>query len=167
MNIHAELALAALLQQKPYADMLKTRQFAEVAAILNAPRTVPNPDAGTVTRSPVVQRIRLEDVMGAVSSASRNRIRALVGFIDELRAALSEQNMAVLAVLLEDALTAQAITLEEAAALQPLLDPANRTTYVETTAPATLPAPSIAQELGVGNVQPDDVQELAHRYLGV
>ena len=159
MNIHADLALADELRKPAYTDALKARQFAAIAAIINAPRTVPNPD--TMPRT-VPIRLTLKLVMGNVPAAEMVKAYSLPGFVGDVKKAIDDQDREYLAVLLNIAVAAQAISIETAAKLQPLL------IATETvTPPETIDAPSLAEVLGIGVVTADDVQEVAHRQLGV
>mgnify|MGYP000932926785 FL=1 len=159
MNIHAELALADELRKPEYTAALKARQFAAIATAINAPRTVPNPDT---TPRDVPIRLTLKLVMGNVPAAEMVKAYALPGFVADVKTAIDNQDREYLAVLLNIAVAAQAIGQDTATKLQPLL------TATETvTPPETIDAPSLAEELGIGVVTADDVQEVAHRQLGV
>ena len=159
MNIHQELALAEELRKPVYVDLLAARDFAGVAALLNAPITIANPDTAPY-QVPIT--LTLKAVMAAVPAAEMVKAYSLLpGFVPDVKAAIDNQDREYLGGLLLIAVTAGAISQETAAKLQPLL------TATETvTPPATIDAPSRASEIGVGYVEPDDVQTMAHRYLG-
>jgi hypothetical protein len=159
MNIHQELALADELKNPAYADLLKRRDFEGIAMLLNAPVVVANPDK---TPRAVPVHLTLKLVMAEVPPAEMVKAYAMLpGFVADVKTAIDRQDREYLGALLLIAATAGAISQETAAKLQPLL------TATETvTPPATIDAPCRAEELGIGVVYADDVQTMAHRYLG-
>lgn len=158
MNIHQELALAEELRKPEYADALATRDFAGIAATLNAPRTVPNPDTMPYQ---VPVRLTLKLIMSNVPAAEMVKCYGLPGYVADVKTAIDNQDREYLAVLLNIASAAGVISEATAAALAPLL------TATETiTPPATIDAPSLAETVIGSVVTADDVQTMAHRYLG-
>ncbi|MBP8291768.1 MAG: hypothetical protein KAX65_03275 [Caldilineaceae bacterium] len=124
--------------------------YPAIAARLNAPTTIDNPqtEPATVAHPPT-----LKDVLAIVPAAERVKIRALSGYVDDVRRAIDTQNALYMATLIEDALTAQAISAETAVALGALVQ---RTTTV--TPPATIAGPSLAAAAGLGTVTAAQVQ---------
>ena len=158
MNIKQELALAEELRNPAYADLLARRDFEGIAMLMNAPVVIANPEKDP-RQVPI--RLSLKAVMSNVPAAEMVKVYSLPGFVGDVKTAIDDQDREYLGVLLMIAVTAGAISQETAAKLQPLL------TATETvTPPATIDAPSRASEIGVGYVEPDDVQTMAHRYLG-
>ena len=159
MNIHHELALADELRNPAYVDLLARRDFDGVAALLNAPVAIANPDKEP-RQVPV--HLTLKAVMAEVPAAEMVKAYSLLpGFVPDVKAAIDNQDREYLSGLLLIAVTAGAISQETAGRLAPLL------TATETvTPPATINAPGRAAELGIGSVTADDVQTMAHRYLG-
>ena len=124
--------------------------YPAITARLNAPTTIDNPQTEPYT---VPDPPTLEDVLGIVPSAERVKIRALSGYVDDVRRAIDTQNALYMATLIEDALTATAISAETATALAALVQ---RTTTV--TPPATIAEPSLASAAGLGSVSSAQVQ---------
>ncbi len=124
--------------------------YEAIAALLNAPTVIDNPvtEPYAVPDPPT-----LEDVLAVVPSAERVKIRALSGYVDDVRRAIDTQNALYMATLIEDALTANAISAETATALAALVQ---RTTTV--TPAATIAGPSLAQAAGLGTVSSAQVQ---------
>jgi hypothetical protein len=160
VNIHQELALADELRNPAYADLLARRDFAGIAMLLNAPVVVANPDK-TPHQVPVTLTLKM--VMADVPPAEMVKAYSMLpGFVPDVKQAIDNQDREYLGGLLLIAVTAGAISQETAGKLQPLL------TATETVMPpATIDAPCRAAELGIGAVDPDDVQTMQHRYLGV
>ncbi len=129
--------------------------YPSIAARLNAPTTIDNPQTEPYA---VADPPTLEDVLGAVPSAERVKIRALSGYVDDVRRAIDTQNALYTMTLIEDALTANAISAETAAALGALVQ---RTTTV--TPPATIAGPSLAAAAGLGTVTAAQVQAEMNR----
>jgi hypothetical protein len=159
VNIHQELALADELRKPAYAEQLAARDFAGIAAVLNAPRIVANPDKEPhqvpvhLTLKAVMEQVPPEEMVKAYS--------LLPGFVADVKKAIDNQDREYLGALLTIAATAGAISQETAAKLQPLL------TATETvTPPETIEAPSLAETVIGSVVYADDVQTMAHRYLG-
>ena len=125
--------------------------YPAIAARLNAPTTIANPvtEPYAVPDPPT-----LEDVLGIVPSAERVKIRALSGYVDDVRRAIDTQNALYMATVIEDALTANAISAETAVALGALVQ---RTTTT-VTPPATIAGPSLAAAAGLGSVSSAAVQ---------
>lgn len=125
--------------------------YEAIAARLNAPTTIDNP----VTEAPQVPHPpTLDDVLAVVPSAERVAIRGLAGFVDDVRRAIDTQNLLYMQTLIEDALTANAISAQTATALAlPLAR-----TQPDPTWTAQIAGPSLAQAAGVGVVTPARVQ---------
>ena len=159
MNIHQELALAEELRNPAYAELLARRDFEGIAMLLNAPVVIANPDT-TPYQVPV--RLSLKTVMAEVPPSEMVKAYSLLpGFVPDVKKAIDDQDREYLGGLLLIAVTAGAISQETAANLAPLL------TATETiTPPATIDAPSIAEAVVGCVVYADDVQTMAHRYLG-
>lgn len=129
--------------------------YPEVADWLNDAPPVDNP----TPRANVPAPVTLEQVMALVPSAERIKVRREPGFIEELRVALGADNRSALAVLLEDAVTAQAITAGTAAKLQPLLT----ATIPDPDWAAQIPGAPRWQAAGLpGPVSAADVQGAIH-----
>ncbi len=124
--------------------------YPAIAARLNAPTTIDNPQTEPYT---VPDPPTLEDVLGVVPSVERVKIRALSGYVDDVRRAIDTQNALYMATLIEDALTANAISAATAQALGALVQ---RTTIV--TPSATTAGPSLAAAAGLGTVTAAQVQ---------
>ena len=125
--------------------------YPAIAARLNAPTSIPNP----VTEAPQVPHPpTLDDVLAVVPSAERVAIRALAGFVDDVRRAIDTQNLLYMQTLIEDALTANAISAQTATALALLL----ARTQPDPTWTATIAGPSLAAAAGVGTVTAAMVQ---------
>ena len=125
--------------------------YEAIAAALNATTTVDNPQTEPYA---VPDPPTLEDVLAVVPSAERVKIRALSGYVDDVRRAIDTQNALYMATLIEDALTAAAISAQTAGALAAMLAP----TEVETTQPATIAGPSLAAAAGLPHVTAAQVQ---------
>lgn len=139
------------------ADLGQT--YPEIAARLNAPTSAPNPDAGQKTTETVYPTVTLPQVLAAVPSAERVKIRQdLPGFSEDVKGAIDSGNRDYMTTLIEDALTANAISAETAGALVLMLTP----TEQEITAPATIPGPSIAAAAGFGTITAPQVQAAMH-----
>lgn len=129
--------------------------YPAIAARLNAPTEIDNPRAGEVETTTIYPTVTLVDVLAAVPTAERVKIRQeLPGFSDDVRGAIDSGNREYMTTLIEDALTAQAISLQTAAALSILLAP----TEVETTQTDTIAGPSLAAAAGLGTVTAAQVQ---------
>lgn len=104
------------------ADMT---DYEQIAALLNAPTVVDNPqkEAYDVPAPPT-----LDDVLAIVPSAERVKIRALSGYVDDVRRAIDTGNTLYMQTLIEDALTAQAISAGTAGKLAELLQRTAATT---------------------------------------
>lgn len=124
--------------------------YSEIAAILNAPTTIDNPNT---TPYEVPQPPTLDDVLAIVPSAERVKIRALSGYVDDVRRAIDTGNALYMQTLIEDALTANAISAGTAGKLAELLQ---RTQTI--TPPATVAGPSLAAAAGLGTVSSAQVQ---------
>ncbi len=150
MTTLAELIAAHAEALAVYGD-----DYPQIAALLNAPTVIANPDAGTKTTETVYPTVTLPGVLAAVPSAERVKIRQeLPGFSDDVKGAIDSGNRAYMTTLIEDALIAAAISAETAGALAAMLAP----TEVEHTAPATIPGPSLAAAAGFGTVTAAQVQ---------
>lgn len=125
--------------------------YPAIAARLNAPTSIPNPVAEppTVPHPPT-----LEEVLGVVPSAERVAIRGLAGFVDDVRRAIDTQNLLYMQTLIEDALTANAISAQTATALAILLE----RTQADPAWSAQIAGPSLAQAAGLGTVTAAMVQ---------
>jgi hypothetical protein len=146
-QIEADVVFAALVAQQDYAA---------IAAWLNAPTTVDNPvvEAPQVPHPPT-----LDDVLAVVPSAERVAIRALAGFVDDVRRAIDTANLLYMQTLIEDALTANAISVQTATALAMLLE----RTQPDPTWTAQIAGPSLAQaafltDSPYGTITPVQVQ---------
>ena len=129
--------------------------YPAIAARLNAPTTIDNPRAGETDTETVYPTVTLVGVLGLVPSAERVSIRQLLpGFNEDVKGAIDSGNVGYMAGLIEDALTATAISAETAGKLAALLTPSE----VETTQPATIAGPSLASAAGLGTVTAADVQ---------
>ena len=129
--------------------------YEAIAAALNAPTVVANPDAGKKVTETVYPTVTLPQVLAAVPSAERVKIRQdLPGFSDDVKGAIDSGNRAYMTTLIEDALTATAISVQTATALALMLAP----TTTETTQPATIAGPSLAAAAGLGIVSSAQVQ---------
>lgn len=149
------MTLKELIEQHKAALAVYGDDYPQIAALLNAPTVVANPDAGEKTTETVYPTVTLVDVLAAVPSAERVKIRReLPGFSDDVRGAIDSGNRAYMATLIEDALTAASISAPTAGALAAMLAPSQ----VETIAPATIAAPSLAQAAGLGTVTSAAVQ---------
>ena len=125
--------------------------YPAIAQRLNAPTTIDNPvaEAPQVAHPPT-----LDDVLAVVPSAERVAIRALAGFVDDVRRAIDTQNLLYMQTLIEDALTANAISAQTATALAMLL----QRTQADPAWAAQIAGPSLAQAAGVGTVTAAQVQ---------
>lgn len=131
------------------------RDYGAIADVLNAPTVIDNPTAGEKSTATVQPAPTLPDVLALVPSAERVKIRQLLpGFNEDVKGAIDSGSAIYMAGLIEDALTATAISAETAGELAALLTP----TEVETTAPATIAGPSLAQAAGLDVVTPAQVQ---------
>lgn len=138
-----------------FAAHVAAGNYPGIADALNAPTSVENPDAGQKTTVMVYPPVTLPDVLAVVPSAERVAIRReLPGFNDDVKGAIDSGNHTYMATLIEDALTANAISAETAGALAAMLTP----TEQEITAPATIAGPSIASAAGLGTVTAAQVQ---------
>ena len=144
------MTLRELIKQHSAALAQYGDNYEAIAAALNAPTVVANPqkDAYEVPQPPT-----LDDVLAIVPSAERVKIRALSGYVDDVRRAIDTGNTLYMATLIEDALTAQAISAGTAGKLAELLQ---RTQTV--TPPATVAGPSIAAAAGLGRITAAAVQ---------
>lgn len=116
--------------------------YEAIAAILNAPTTIDNPNTTPYT---VPDPPTLKDVLGIVSADERLAIRKqLPGFVDDVRRAIDTADADYMGVLITDAVTDGAISSDTAQALAALVQ---RTATV--TPPATISGPSIAAGLGI------------------
>jgi hypothetical protein len=158
MNIHQELALRDELAKPTYAEALAERAYAAIAAAINAPQVVANPDK-TPRQVPI--RLSLKMVMSQVPPAEMVKAYGLPGFVADVKTAIDNQDREYLSGLLTIAVAAGAISEVTAAGLVPLL------TATETVEPpATIEGPSIAEMVIGAVVTPDDVATMHHRYLG-
>lgn len=125
--------------------------YEAIAARLNAPTVIDNPvtEPATVPHPPT-----LDDVLAVVPSAERVAIRGLAGFVDDVRRAIDTQNLLYMQTLIEDALTANAISGDTATALALLL----ARTQPDPAWTATVAGPSIAAAVGLGTVTAAQVQ---------
>lgn len=125
--------------------------YPAIAARLNAPTVIANPvaEAPQVAHPPT-----LDDVLAVVPSAERVAIRALAGFVDDVRRAIDTQNLLYMQTLIEDALTASAISQQTATALALLL----ARTQPDPAWTATIAAPSLAAAAGLGTITAAQVQ---------
>lgn len=129
--------------------------YPAIAARLNAPTEIDNPRAGEVETTTVYPTVTLPDVLAVVPSAERVKIRKdLPGFSEDVKGAIDSGNRDYMTTLIEDALTAQAISLQTATALSILLAP----TEVESTQPDKIAGPSLAAAAGLGTVASAQVQ---------
>ncbi len=132
------------------------QNYAAIAAVLNAPTVVANPDAGKVTTDTVAVVITLKSLLAIVPPAEAAAIYSkLPGFVDDLRVAIDSQDREYLGSLLVIATVGGAISQATAAKLQPLL---TATEAVTTIAPATIAGPSLAATQGLNTVTATDVQ---------
>lgn len=132
--------------------------YEQIAAILNAPTTIDNPNAGQTTTTETPTPITLDDVMALVPPAESAALYAKMGtLIQNLQQAIDAGNRQWLGYLLATAAdpTNGAISAETAAALAPLLA---ATTTTTTTQPATISGPSIAAAAGLGVVTSAQIQ---------
>lgn len=130
--------------------------YEQIAALLNAPTVVENPRAGEKDTETVYPTVTLPLVLAAVPSAERVKIRQdLPGFSDDVKGAIDSGNRAYMTTLIEDALTANAISADTAGKLAAMLAP----TQTETTQPATIPGLSIAAAAGLGIVSSAQIQQ--------
>jgi hypothetical protein len=134
--------------------------YPAIAERLNTPIEIDNPSAGQTTTTTVYPTVTLVDVLGKVPSAERVSIRQLLpGFSEDVKGGIDSGNHLYMAGLIEDALTAGAISAQTAGKLAELLAPKE----VTTTQPATIAGPSLAAAAGFGTVTAADVQaELNH-----
>ena len=129
--------------------------YEAIAAALNAPTTIDNPRAGEKDTADVYPTVTLPQVLAAVPSAERVKIRQdLPGFSEDVKGAIDSGNRDYMTTLIEDALTAVAISVQTAGALAAMLAP----TEVETTQPATIAGPSLAAAAGLPVVTSAQVQ---------
>ncbi len=134
--------------------------YETIADILNAPTSIDNPRAGEIDTETVYPTVTLPQVLAAVPSAERVKIRQdLPGFSDDVKGAIDSGNRDYMTTLIEDALTAAAISAQTAGALAAMLAP----TEVETTQPATIAGPSLASAAGLGTVTAAQVQAEMNR----
>lgn len=150
------MTLRELIEQHKAALKDFGDDYEQIAALLNAPTVIANPQAGQKTTETRYPTITLPEVLEAVPSAERVKIRQdLPGFNDDVKGAIDSGNRAYMTTLIEDALTAAAISAETAGALAAMLAPSQ----VETTQPATIPGPSLAAAAGLGTVTSAQVQQ--------
>jgi hypothetical protein len=126
--------------------------YEAIAAILNAPSTVDNPqtEPATVAHPPT-----LKDVLAVVPAAERLAIRKqLPGFVDDVRRSIDTADADYMAVLVEDAVTDGAISAETATALAMLL----QRTQPDPAWSAQIAGLSLAQAAGLGTVTAAMVQ---------
>lgn len=125
--------------------------YPAVAALLNAPTVIANPqtEPATVPHPP-----SLDDVLAIVPSAERVKIRALSGYVDDVRRAIDGNNTLYMQTLIEDALTANAISQATAGKLAELL----QRTRPDPAWSAQVAGPSLAQAAGLGRISSADVQ---------
>ncbi len=125
--------------------------YPAIAARLNAPTVAGNPQKtpATVPHPPT-----LDDVLSIVPSAERVEIRALSGYVDDVRRAIDTGNTLYMQTLIEDALTANAISAETAGKLAELL----QRTHPDPAWSAQIAGPSLAAAAGLGTVTSADVQ---------
>lgn len=142
--------LRELIAQHAAALAVYGDDYEQIAALLNAPTVVANTQKDAYE---VPQPATLDDVLAIVPSAERVKIRGLSGYVDDVRRAIDTGNTLYMQTLIEDALTAQAISAWTASKLAELLQ---RTQTV--TPPATVAGPSIAAAAGLGRVTAAQVQ---------
>lgn len=132
------------------------QDYPAIAARLNAPTEVQNPDAGKETTVITPTPITLKGLLAIVPPAEGATIYSkLPGFVDDLRNAIDNQDREYLGGLLNIAYAGGAISQQTAANLAPLL---TATTTTTTTAPATIPGPSLAEAAKLGVVTAMGVQ---------
>jgi len=126
--------------------------YPAIANRLNAPTVIDNPqtEPATVSWPPT-----LKDVLAVVPSAERLAIRKqLLGFVDDVRRAIDTADADYMAVLIQDALTDNAISIQTATALALLVE----RTQSDPAWSATIPGPSIAAAAGFGTISAADIQ---------
>lgn len=129
--------------------------YPAIADRLNAPTTIDNPVAGAKSTETVYPTVTLPQVLAAVPSDERVKIRQMLpGFNEDVKGAIDSGNTGYMAGLIEDALTATAISANTAGKLVALLTPEE----VETTQPATIAGPSLAAAAGLDTVTAAMVQ---------
>jgi len=129
--------------------------YPAIAARLNAPSEIDNPRAGEKDTATVYPTVTLTDVLSLVPSAERVSIRqTLPGFTEDVKGAIDSGNPGYMAGLIEDALTAGAISETTAGHLAALLTPEQ----VESIQPATIAGPSLAQNAGLGTITSAQIQ---------
>ena len=138
------------------------QDYAAIAAALNAPTVVANPDAGKVTATVAPAPVTLKMVMAAAPVAEMTQVyERLPAFSADLKTAIDASDrdymawLLALAMELQDADGKAIISAETAQKLGALLA---ATVTTETTAPDTLPGPSLAAAAGLGVITPQMVQ---------
>lgn len=152
--------LATLIQQRAGADpafraLVAAKDAQRIAAYLNAPRTIANPEAGKATTTQTLAPITLRAVMGRVPPAEMGAAYDMPGFVADVKAAIDAQDREYLAVLLQIAVAKNKISSATAAALAEMLA---ATVPITTVAPATIVGPSLAEAAGLGLVSWQDVK---------
>ena len=128
------------------------QNYPAIAARLNAPTSAPNP----ITEAPqVATPPTLKDVLAIVTAEERLAIRKqLPGFVDDVRRAIDTADTDYMTVLIQDALTDNAISAQTATGLAMLL----QRTQPDPAWSETIAGPSIAAAAGLGTVTAAQVQ---------
>lgn len=127
--------------------------YPQIAALLNAPTVVANPDAGEKTEVTAPVSITLKMILALVPPAEAAKVYDMGPLVDDLKTAIDTNDRDYMAYLLSVA--SGALSAPTIAALTELLQ---ATTTTEYTAPATIAGSSLAQAAGLGHITSADVQ---------
>ena len=148
------MALAQLIAQH-CADL--GDDYEAIAARLNVPTTIDNPNAGKVDSTTELAPITLKSVMATVPVAEQLAIyKSTPQLIPDLKAAIDAGDREYMGGLLHIAAADGSISAPTIAALTELLQ---ATVTTETTQPATIPGPSLAAAAGLGTVTSAQIQQ--------
>ena len=135
--------------------------YPAIAARLNAPQTIDNPDAGKVTETTELAPITLKSVMATVPVAEQLAIyKSIPQLIPDLKAAIDQGDREYMAGLLQIAAADSSISAPTIAALSELLQ---ATVTTEIVASATIAGPSLAAAAGLGTITSAQVQAEMNR----
>lgn len=142
--------------QADLSALAKAGNYPGVVAALETRTQVNNPVSVQPT---VLKPITLKGIMALVPAAEMVKVYGLPGFITDLRTAIADDDREYMGVLLQIALTAQAISAGTAEKLQPML----AETVPDPTWFAKVPSAPRWQKLGLAALPtPSDVQTVVH-----
>ena len=125
--------------------------YSEIAAILNAPTTIDNPNTTPYEVANPPTLLEIYELVGDDTAAALYDHSTLSA---DIRNAIDSGNSAYMQMMMRIAIKRGVLTLEQAQAVGELLQ---RTTTV--TPPATIPGPSLAAAAGLGTVTSAQIQQ--------